>query len=131
MDINNIRLGNLNSNEGLGQAKKSEQEINSKQFNPGSQSIPSQGAINQLATRARILNKNSKYVEKEESSSEEHEMEVATLGFITLNDEQLQGFRERLEQGILRQEHEILDSVNSFSGSDRMLRNIIGGLLLS
>lgn len=133
MDINNIRLGNINSGEGSNQSKKLEQEIITKQFNPGSQSLPSQGAINQMAARARMLNKKSKFDDSEELLTEENEqeIEIATLGLIKLSEDQIEAFSQRVGRGILRQEHEILDTVNTFAGNDKMLRNVIGGLLLS
>ncbi len=59
------------------------------------------------------------------------EIEVATLGIVKVSDEQLRSFAERVSGGVLRQEAQILDAVNTFAGKDRTLRDIVSSTLLA
>ncbi len=135
MDIGGIGLGGINARGDEGKDfKVTEQAKLAQEFNPGAQVIPSQGAQAALASMARLQMKNGKRISDESEeikAKDEAEIEVATLGMMKLSDEQLQGFREKIEHAILRQEREILDTVNTFAGNEKTLRKVIGSLLLN
>ena len=136
MDIGGIGLGGVHSRGDEGKdSKLTEQAKAAQQFNPNAQ-VVSSGAQSALASMARLHMKNGKRADSineddHEIDEDEIEMEVATLGMMKLNQEQLQGFREKIEHSILRQEKEILNTVNMFAGGEKTLRNILSSLLLS
>lgn len=116
-----------------GPDKPTEQkQLPASNFNPNAQ-VVSPHAQSQAAAMARLQMKKSAKVngEQERNADGDFEIDVETIGLIRINDEQLERFKERVEQGLKRQEEQIIDAVNTFAGSEENLRNIIGSIMLS
>lgn len=130
--INNFGgLQGPGKNEG---AKPSEPQTPVNNFNPNAQ-VMSPLAQSQAAAMARLqmnkAKKSSAVGEDERNENGDYEIDVETIGLIKINDEQLERFKERVRKGVLRQEQEIVDAVNTFAGSEENLRNIIGSIMMS
>ena len=101
-------------------------------FNPNAQVMPAQS---QAAAMARLQFKkpaksSSIDSDNETQDSSELEIEVATIGLIKIDQEQLERFKERVEKGLKRQEEQIMDAVNTFGANEKDLRHAIGSIML-
>ena len=131
-----VNINGISSfNQVNGPGNEPEKPIQNSQvsnFNPNAQVMPAQS---QAAAMARLQFKkpaksSSIDSDNETQDSSELEIEVATIGLIKIDQEQLERFKERVEKGLKRQEEQIMDAVNTFGANEKDLRHAIGSIML-
>lgn len=118
-----VNINGLNGLGALGGPDKSENKAQSaSRFDPNAQvSSPNDGSAARMKIQLTQTSSNAGV------DNQDHpiELEVATVGNIKITSEQLKGFKDRVAEGLKRQENSIHLAVQTFGANNPVLENAI------
>jgi len=118
-----VNINGLNGFGALGGPDKSENKAQSaSRFDSNAQvSSPKDGSV----AKVRLQLGQTSSSAGVDNPDHPIELEVATVGNITITRDQLEAFKNRVAQGLKRQEEQIMSAVNIFGADNLLLKDAI------